>query len=88
MTEILTSIVLPLMAATIHALGFWKYNSQTKIGTSKPNFASWAIWSFLAALNALSFGAITSLVVAATPIVGTIGCIGTFVHALVAGKFE
>ena len=88
MTEALALVVLPLVASAIHALGFWRYNSQAKAGSSKPNFVSWAIWAFLASLNALSFRAITSSVVAATPFVGAVGCIGTFIHALVTGKFE
>lgn len=84
----LALIVLPLVASAIHAFGFWKYNSQAKAGTSKPNFVSWAIWALLASLNALSFMAITSFVVAAQTFVGAVGCIGIFVHALVTGKFE
>jgi len=88
LTEALALIVFPLVASATHALGFWKYNSQAKEGTSKPNFVSWAIWALLASLNALSFMAITSFVVAAQTFVGAVGCIGTLVHALVIGKFE
>lgn len=88
MTEALALTVLPLVASATHALGFWKYNSQAKAGTSKPNFVSWFIWALLVSLNALSFMAITSFVVAAQTFVGAVGCTGTFVHALVTGKFE
>lgn len=88
MTEALALVVLPLVASATHALGFWKYNSQAKAGTSKPNFVSWFVWALLATLNALSFMAITSIIVALQTFVGAVGCIGTFLHALVTGKFE
>ena len=88
MTEALALVVLPSVASATHALGFWMYNSQAKAGKSKPNFVTWFIWALLASLNALSFMAITSFVVAAQIFVGAIGCIGTFVNALVTGKFE
>lgn len=88
MTEALALTVLPLVASATHAIGFWRYNSQTKAGTSKPNFVSWFIWALLAILNSLSFMAITSIIVALQTFVGASGCIGTFVHALVTGKFE
>lgn len=80
--------VLPVLAAFIHAIGFVKYNLQTKEGSSKPNFVSWFAWAFLATLNALTFSAATSFVNALTPVVGSVGCIGTFLHALFTGKFE
>ena len=86
MTEALAA-VLPWVAAATHALGFWKYHSQAKAGTSKPNFVSWAIWAFLATLNALSFSVITSPVVAAQTYVGAMGAIGIFIYALISGKF-
>lgn len=88
MAEALALTILPLVASATHAIGFWKYNTQAKAGTSKPNFVSWFVWSLLASLNALSFMAITSFVVAAQTFVGAAGCTGTFVYALVTGKFE
>ena len=88
MTGVFTFVVLPLVASATHALGFLKYNAQAKAGDSKPNFVSWAIWALLASLNALSFMAITSVVVALQTFVGAAGCIGTFLYALVTGKFE
>lgn len=88
MTEALALVVLPLVASAIHALSFWKYNLQAKKGTLKPKFVSWAIWSFMAILNSLSFMAITSLIVALQTFVGAAGCCGTFIHALITGKFK
>ena len=84
----LVLVVFPLIAAMLHVLGFWRYYSQTEEGVSKPNFLSWAIWAFSAILNALTFMAITSVVVAAQTIVGSFGCTTIFVVALVKGKFE
>ncbi len=81
-------VAVPFVAAAIHALGFWTYNTQTKEGVSKPNSVSWAIWVFLAVLIALTFRSITSLFTAAVPFVGAVGCTLTFVNALVTGKFE
>jgi hypothetical protein len=82
------AIVLPVLAAIIHGVGFVKYNLQTKEGSSKPNFVSWFAWAFLATLNALTFSAATSFVNALTTFVGSAGCIGTFIHALFTGKFK
>lgn len=88
MTEALASIVIPWVAVAIHALGFLLYNIQPKADTPPRKFVSWAIWSFMASLNFLSFRAITSTVVALQTFVGAAGCIGTFVYALMMGRFE
>jgi len=81
-------VFLPVLAALIHAAGFILYNIHTHRGVSHPNFTSWSVWALMACLNALTFSAATSWVIGLQTAVGAAGCVGTFVHALVTGRFQ
>lgn len=82
------SVLLPISAATLHAVGYGLYNKQTFQGKTKPNPVSLFIWLFLAALNALTFSAMNDPVAALQMFVGTIGMTITFFYALIAGKLR
>lgn len=83
------TILLAIVAALLHGVGYALYNVQTKLGKSDPNIASWIIWVFLAGLNAMSYSAMDGDWIAGLQFfMGTVACIVTFCHVLAIGKFD
>lgn len=82
------SVALPVLAATLHGIGYALYNWQTLKGVTKPNPVSLFIWLFLAALNAATFTAMNDPVAALQMFVGTIGMTVVFSLALFTSKLR
>ncbi len=69
------SATLGLIAGSVHLSAYALYLRQVLRGTSRPNTATWTLWTFLAALNAASYLAMCrDLAKAATPIAGALAC--------------
>lgn len=82
------TILLGVTAALLHGVAFTLYSIQTKMGQSSPNPASWALWAFLAVINALTFHGMTNALVTLQFFTGSVGCLATFLFALAIGKFS
>lgn len=83
------TIALGVAAALLHGVAYVLYNVQAKLGSSKPNAASWSVWAFLATLNALSYREMSGDAVAALQFfTGSVACILTFLYVLTIGKFS
>lgn len=82
-------LTLGLTAAVLHGAANLLYARQTRDGTSQPNIASWAVWAFLAILNALSYWAMCgSILLAAQYLTGAVACLIVFSYALCTGKLS
>ena len=69
------SATLGLIAGSVHLSAYALYLRQVLRGTSRPNTATWTLWTFLAALNAASYLAMCrDPAKAATPIAGALAC--------------
>lgn len=83
------AIVIAVCAAILHGVAYLLYNRQAKLGSSKPNAASWSLWAFLATLNALSYFQMSGDVVASLQFMtGSVACMLTFIYVLFIGKFS
>lgn len=83
------TIALGLTAALLHGVAYILYNTQTKLGKSSPNAASWSVWAFLSVLNALSYREMSGDVIMALQFyIGSVACILTFLYVLTIGKFS
>ena len=83
------AVTLLTTGAFAHGLGYYIYHRQTRRNASKPNPASWFIWSFIAILNAFSFDRMGKSPIDALQFyVGSIACVATFVAAVAMGKVE
>ncbi|PLX25966.1 hypothetical protein C0580_00940, partial [Candidatus Parcubacteria bacterium] len=81
--------VLGVGAALLHGTAYVLYNIQTRSGQSKPNPASWSVWTILAIINAFSFREVSGdLVSTLQSFIGSAACIYTFSYALFKGKFS
>lgn len=82
-------MALAVVAALLHGVAYILYNVQTKLGQSKPNIASWSIWTFLAILNALTFKEVSKDFVSSLQFAtGSVACSVTFFYVLSIGKFK
>ena len=69
------SAVLGVIAGLVHFSAYALYLRQVLRRTSRPNTATWTLWTFLAALNAASYLAMCrDPAKAATPIAGALAC--------------
>lgn len=83
------TVVLGITAALLHGIAYVLYSVQTKLGYSKPNIATWSIWTFLATLNAFSYREMSGdAIVALQFFTGSVACTLTFVYAMIIGKFS
>src|SRR5690242_5709189 len=83
------SIILSTMAGFGYMLAYLDYNRGVLKGVTKPNGATWAIWSAIAVVSTGSYFAATGdFWKSLLPILNIVLCIGTFVLALIAGKFK
>jgi hypothetical protein len=83
------SIIISTLAGLGYCLAYLDYNRNVFTGETKPNGATWAIWSAVSFVSTGSYIANSadfwkSLI----PILNIILCIATFVLALVAGKLK
>ena len=82
-------LVLGITAAVLHGTAYYLYMRQAKMGQSQPNIVSWSIWAFLATINALTYRVMSGDLAATLQFfVGSVGCLLTFIFALVIGKFS
>lgn len=88
MLGILTMII-GILAAALHAVGFGVYLRQTKKEDSVPNFVTWGVWAFVALIGVFTFKAIAKdVVVTFQFFVSSAACLFIFSYALVKGKFS
>ena len=83
------SIILGLLSGLGTTLAYLDYNRVVLSGETKPNGATWAIWSAIALISSSSYLASTGdFWKSIIPLVNILLCIGTFVLTLVGGKFK
>lgn len=83
------SIILALLSGLGTTLAYLDYNRVVSKGETKPKGATWAIWSAIALISSSSYLASTGdLWKSIIPLMNILLCIGTFVLALVGGKFK
>lgn len=83
------SIILSTQAGLGYCLAYLDYNRGVLTGETKPNGATWAIWSAIAVVSTGSyFAASGDFWKSLLPILNIVLCIGTFVLALITGKFK
>lgn len=81
-------MLLSIAAALFHGTAYAIYFVQVSNGGSVPNPASWSVWAFLSALNALSFWKASKDPLATTQFfTGAGACFGVWVFAITTGKF-
>jgi hypothetical protein len=83
------SIILAIMSALGTSLAYTDYNRKILRGETNPNGATWAIWSAIALVSTSSYFASTGDIwKSIIPFANILLCIGTFVLALMGGKFK
>lgn len=83
------SIILALLSGLGTTLAYLDYNRVVLKGETKPNGATWAIWSTIALISSSSYFASTGdFWKSIIPLLNIVLCIGTFVLALMGGKFK
>lgn len=81
-----TVLVLTLITSLVQIVGFVIYDLQAFKKMSKPNVASWAIWSGITVLNFTSYRSMSGdWMVSLLPTVSSMFCILTFVVAIAKG---
>jgi len=84
-----SSVLLGYLAGGVHIIGFLIYNWKIINGSAKPNTATWALWAFIAGLNAATYDTMSGdRIKAILSIASGIACLLTFLFALVSGKFK
>ncbi|HXK36932.1 MAG TPA: hypothetical protein VJ553_05105 [Candidatus Paceibacterota bacterium] len=81
-------MILAIAAALSHGAAYCMYLTQVFAGSSVPNPASWSIWAYLSALNAVTFwrGSKDALATAQF-FTGSVGCITVWMYSIWAGRF-
>lgn len=83
------TLYLGLSAGVVQLIGFGIYNRQVFLGNAVPNTTTWTLWAFLTVIAASSYVVISEDVAKYVLLVATASAnIGTFVYALIAGKFR
>lgn len=83
------SVILSTMAGLGYMLAYLDYNRGVSKGVTEPNGATWAIWSAIAVVSTGSYFAATGdFWKSLLPTLNIMLCTGTFVLALIAGKFK
>jgi hypothetical protein len=84
-----TSIILAILAGLGSTLAYLDYNRVVLNGKTKPNGATWAVFSAISLVSTSSYFAASGDFWKSTiPFVNVVLCIGTFVLTLVKGKFS
>jgi len=82
-------IALGISAGLMHIVAFVIYNKQMLQGTSKPNSATWTLWTFLTVLNVSSYAVMSGdWVKTILPLASSVACILTFFFSLYKGKLS
>lgn len=82
-------IVLAIFTSFLHIIGYIVYNYQVMRGSSKPNTATWFLWSLITILNFTSYNiASGDWVKSLLPTIGALMVITTFLLILFRGKFS
>lgn len=85
----LVSVILSILAGLGYSLAYLEYTRGVFTGKTKPNGATWAIWSAISIVSAGShFGVSGDFWKSLLPILNILLCIGTFVLVFIAGKFD
>jgi ABC-type cobalt transport system substrate-binding protein len=80
------SVLLAILASSIHLCGYAVYNTAALKGAKKPNLVPWTIWGVMAILNTITYGLMTGDgIKAMLSAAGTVAAIATFIVALVKG---
>lgn len=80
--------LLALVAGALNAFAFWRYNKDVFIGGTRPNAATWFLWSLVTLVNATSYhGMSVDWAAMVVMVSDTTLCAVTFLFLLFAGKF-
>ncbi len=83
------SKILAALSCALYAYAYIEYNRNVIRGTTKPNGATWAIWSVIAIISTSSyFVASGDIWKSLIPLANILLCVGTFVLAFSGGKFK
>lgn len=83
------AIVLGVLACITQVYGYWLYNRAIYSGEVKPNSTSWALWGIGSLVAYWSYSKLDNgWIEDMLPLVCAVICVGTFVLALLKGKFE
>ena len=84
-----TSKILAIASGVAYTLAYFDYNRQVIKGATKPNGATWLIWSIIAAVSTTSYlkasGDVWKSVI---PIINIALCLATFILAVCLKKFQ
>ena len=84
-----TSEILAIASGIAYTLAYLDYNRQVIKGATKPNGATWLIWSIIAAVSTTSYlkmsGDAWKSVI---PLLNIVLCVATFVLAICLKKFK
>lgn len=84
-----TAIALGVIAGLLQLVAFAIYNKQIIQGTSKPNAATWTLWSYLTVLNVSSYAVMSNdWVKCLLPAASSAACLATFFYAAYKGKLS
>ena len=79
---------LALFAGGLNAFAFWRYNKDVFVGGTRPNAATWFLWSLVTLVNTTSYyGMKVKWATLVVMVSDTTLCIATFTFLLFAGKF-
>lgn len=84
-----TAIALGVIAGLLQLVAFAIYNKQIIHGTSRPNAATWTLWSYLTVLNVASYAVMSNdWVKCILPAASSAACLTTFFYAAYKGKLS
>ncbi len=82
-------VILAVFTSFLHIVGYIVYNYQVMKGSSKPNTATWFLWSLITILNFTSYNiASGDWVKSLLPTISALMVIMTFLLTLLRGKFS
>lgn len=84
----ISGLVLGVAAALFHGSAFVLYAIRARLGHSSPKSASWALWAFLATVNALTFRTMSGDVATLQFFTGSVACVAVFVYMWAIGKLK
>ena len=83
------TVLIGLTTATLNGIGYVIYNIRAQKGVTRPNPASWGIWTALALIDVFWFREVAgSWVFALHFAVGTVACLFTFGASMARGKMD
>lgn len=80
--------LLAILGGTFNAFAFWRYNKDVFVGGTRPNAATWFLWSLVTLVNATSYyGMNVDWATLVVMVSDTTLCTVTFLFLLFVGKF-